>query len=82
MTFLTKAHKLDKNHVPEELAFDPAIVKVIARVIAAVDRMFDEEERLVYEIRMQSLIHVESIVPQQRKKASHKEYTRYQKRLH
>ena len=25
-TFLTKAHNLDKNHVPEELAFDPAIV--------------------------------------------------------
>ena len=55
-TFLTKAHNLDKNHIPEELALDPAIVKAIA----AVDRMFDEEERLVYEIRMQSLADIES----------------------
>ena len=55
-TFLTKAHNLDKNHVPEELAVDPAIVKAIT----AVDRMFDEEERLVYEIRMQSLADIES----------------------
>ena len=55
-TFLTKAAVLNKNYVPEELAFDPAIVKAIA----AVDRMFDEEERLVYEIRMQSLAEVES----------------------
>jgi predicted transposase/invertase (TIGR01784 family) len=55
-TFLTKAHKLDKNHVPKELAFDPAIVKAIS----AVDRMFDEEERMVYEVRMQSLAEVES----------------------
>jgi predicted transposase/invertase (TIGR01784 family) len=55
-TFLTKAHKLDKNHVPQELAFDAAIVKAIS----AVDRMFDEEERMVYEVRMQSLAEVES----------------------
>jgi len=55
-TFLTKADKLDKNHVPQELAGDPAIVKAIT----AVDRMFDEEERLTYEIRMQSLADVES----------------------
>ena len=55
-TFLTKAHQLDKNHVPQELAFDTAIVKAIS----AVDRMFDEEERMVYEVRMQSLAEVES----------------------
>ena len=55
-TFLTKADKLDKNHIPKELASDLAIVKAIA----AVDRMFDEEERLVYETRMQSLADVES----------------------
>jgi len=55
-TFLTKAHKLDKNDMPKELASDQAIVKAIL----AVDRMFDEEERLVYEIRMQSLADVES----------------------
>jgi predicted transposase/invertase (TIGR01784 family) len=55
-TFLTKADKLDKEHVPKELASDKNIVKAIE----AVDRMFDEEERLVYETRMQSLADVES----------------------
>ncbi len=55
-TFLTKAHQLDKEHVPKELASDKEIVKAIE----AVDRMFNEEERLVYEIRMQSLADVES----------------------
>jgi len=55
-TFLTKADKLDKEHMPKELASDKNIVKAIE----AVDRMFDEEERLVYEARMQSLADVES----------------------
>jgi len=55
-TFLTKAHQLDKEHVPKELASDKEIVKAIE----AVDRMFNEEERLVYEVRMQSLAEVES----------------------
>jgi len=55
-TFLTKADKLDKEHMPKELASDKNIVKAIE----AVDRMFDEEERLVYEMRMQSLADVES----------------------
>jgi predicted transposase/invertase (TIGR01784 family) len=55
-TFLIRADKLDKNHVPAELGCDPAIVKAIT----AVDRMFNEEERQVYEVRMQSLADVES----------------------
>ena len=55
-TFLTQAHKLDRDHVPKELSDDLAIVKAIS----AVDRMFNEEERLVYETRMQSLADVES----------------------
>lgn len=55
-TFLTKADKLDKNKIPKELKADPEIVKAIS----AVDRMFNEEERGVYEIRMQSLAEVES----------------------
>ena len=38
-TFLTKAHQLDKDHVPKELASDKDIVKAIE----AVDRMFNEE---------------------------------------
>jgi len=42
--------------VPKELASDKNIVKAIE----AVDRMFNEEERLVYETRMQSLADVES----------------------
>jgi len=55
-TFLTKADKLDKNQVPAELAVDPAIVKAIS----AVDRMFNEDERELYEVRMQILADVES----------------------
>lgn len=55
-SFLTKASQLDKEHIPVELASDKAIVKAIE----AVDRMFNEEERLVYEVRMQSLADVES----------------------
>lgn len=55
-SFLTKASQLDKEHIPPELAIDKAIVKAID----AVDRMFNEEERVVYEVRMQSLADVES----------------------
>jgi predicted transposase/invertase (TIGR01784 family) len=67
-TFLTKADKLDKNHIPKELASDLAIVKAIT----AVDRMFDEEERLTYEIRMQSLADVESKIASAEEKGIHK----------
>ena len=55
-SFLTTAHKLDREHTPKELASDKNIVKAIA----AIDRMFDEEERQVYDVRMQSLADVES----------------------
>jgi predicted transposase/invertase (TIGR01784 family) len=51
LTFLTKAHELTKGRVPEPLASDQLILKAIN----AVDRMFDQEERLVYEQRMRSL---------------------------
>ncbi|MDO9105280.1 MAG: Rpn family recombination-promoting nuclease/putative transposase, partial [Methylovulum sp.] len=67
-TFLTKAHNLDKNDMPKELASDQAIVKAIA----AVDRMFDEEERLVYETRMQSLADVESKIASAEEKGMEK----------
>jgi predicted transposase/invertase (TIGR01784 family) len=56
ITFLTRAHELHKNNIPAVLAEDRAILKAIG----AVDRMFNEEERLVYETRMQSLADVES----------------------
>lgn len=56
ITFLTKAHELEKQNIPAVLAEDQAILKAIE----AVDRMFNEEERLVYETRMQSLADVES----------------------
>jgi len=56
MAFLSRAHELDKAHIPPNLAQDPAIVKAIN----AVDRMFDEEERAIYEVRMQALAEVES----------------------
>jgi predicted transposase/invertase (TIGR01784 family) len=67
-TFLTKAHELDKNAMPKELSTDPAIVKAIT----AVDRMFDEEERLVYETRMQSLADVESKIASAEEKGREK----------
>jgi len=57
-TFLTRAHDLDKEKLPESLRQDQAIVKAIH----AVDRMFDEDERRVYEVRMQAIADVESRV--------------------
>ena len=56
ITFLTKAHELAGKKLPDSLSGDAAIVKAVE----AVDRMFNEEERLVYEVRMQSLADVES----------------------
>ncbi len=67
-TFLTKAHQLDKNHVPKELASDKDIVKAIE----AVDRMFNEEERQVYEVRMQSLADMESKIASAEEKGMEK----------
>ena len=54
--FLTKAHELRRQEMPETLAADRSILKAIE----AVDRMFNEEERLVYETRMRALMDVES----------------------
>jgi predicted transposase/invertase (TIGR01784 family) len=54
--FLSRAHELDKNRIPISLQHDKAIQKAIA----AVDRMFDEEERQIYDVRMQALAEVES----------------------
>jgi len=56
VTFLTRAHELDKTRIPQELSVDPSIVKAIE----AVDRMFNEEERNVYEVRMEAIADVES----------------------
>ncbi len=53
--FFTRAHEIDKAKIPKELAADKAITKAIE----AVDRMFDEEERQVYESRMHALADVE-----------------------
>ncbi len=54
--FFTRAHELDKADIPKELAADKAITKAIQ----AVDRMFDEEERQVYENRMHALADIKS----------------------
>lgn len=56
VSFLTRAHELDKTHIPPILAQDTAIVKAIG----AVDRMFDSEERQIYEVRWKNLLEVES----------------------
>lgn len=55
-SFLTRAHELDKNHLPKELENDKAIIKAIT----AVDRMFSDEERIMYQIRRQLLMETES----------------------
>ncbi len=57
-SFLTTAHQLDREHTPKELASDKNIVKAIA----AIDRMFNEEERQVYEIRLKEFTDVASII--------------------
>lgn len=67
-SFLTKADKLDKNSIPEELKIDKNIVKAIS----AVDRMFDEEERMIYETRMQSLADIESKIASAEEKGMEK----------
>jgi len=54
--FLSRAYDLDRDNLPLELREDAHILKAIA----AVDRMFDEEERQIYEIRMQTYADVES----------------------
>jgi len=67
-SFLTKADKLNKDNIPAELKIDKNIVKAIS----AVDRMFDEEERLIYETRMQSLADVESKIASAEEKGMEK----------
>ena len=57
-SFLTTAHQLDRDHTPKELASDKNIVKAIA----AIDRMFNEEERQVYEVRLKEYTDVASII--------------------
>lgn len=56
ITFLTKAHELAGKKLPDALAADQQIVKAVS----AVDRMFNEDERRVYDVRMQALLDVES----------------------
>jgi len=67
-SFLTKADKLDKDSIPAELSIDKNIVKAIG----AVDRMFDEEERVIYETRMQSLADIESKIASAEEKGMEK----------
>ena len=58
ITFLTKANELDKRNLPKELSGDAKIIKAIEEV----DRMFDEEERDVYTVRLQQQMEFESIL--------------------
>jgi predicted transposase/invertase (TIGR01784 family) len=54
--FLTRAHEINKENIPASLSCDPAIVSAIQKV----DRMFDEDERKMYDIRMHDLCDVAS----------------------
>jgi len=56
ITFLTKANKLDRQNLPKELSDDHEIVKAFEEV----DRMFNEDEREMYNIRLQQQMEFES----------------------
>ena len=56
VTFLTKSSKLNKKKLPSELSSDPQIVKAVEQV----DRMFNEDEREMYNIRLQQQMDFES----------------------
>jgi len=57
-TFFTHAHQLDKDKLPPALANDTAISKAVN----AIDRMFDEEERTLYDARIRAFSDSESRV--------------------
>jgi len=63
-TFLTRAHELDKNKIPKALSKDKEIIKAIH----AVDRMFDEDERTVYQVRMEAFAEVNRKIASANKK--------------
>ncbi len=56
ISFLIKANQLDKHNLPNQLADDTKIIKAIDEV----DRMFNEEERDIYNIRLQKQMDFES----------------------
>ena len=68
LTFLTRAHELNKLQTPKSLANDKEIVKAIQ----AVDKMFDEDERQVYEVRMQAIADTESKIASAEEKGEEK----------
>jgi len=49
--FLKRAHEIDKEKIPPNLQCDPLIMDAIDKV----DRMFNEDERKIYDVRMQNL---------------------------
>ena len=56
LSFLTKAHELDKKKLPEKLEENEEISKAIVEV----DRMFDEDEREIYIVRRDKTMVFES----------------------
>lgn len=55
-TFLTRAHDLDKNRLPKTLENDTAIIKALN----VVNRLFDNDERVIYEVKKQAIMDAES----------------------
>ncbi|MDX8378330.1 MAG: Rpn family recombination-promoting nuclease/putative transposase [Mariprofundales bacterium] len=49
--FLQRAHEIDKEKIPASLSCDTMILNAINKV----DRMFNEDERKIYDVRMQNL---------------------------
>jgi predicted transposase/invertase (TIGR01784 family) len=58
VTFLNQSYKLDNKNLPKEIADD----RIILKAIDSVDRMFNEEEREIYEQTAISLMNQESVI--------------------
>jgi len=66
--FLKRAHEIDKTKVPASLQCDPLIMDAIHKV----DRMFNEDERKIYDIRMQNLADTASQIDSARSEGEEK----------
>ncbi|MDX8377966.1 MAG: Rpn family recombination-promoting nuclease/putative transposase [Mariprofundales bacterium] len=56
LIFLTRAHEMKTNNIPQAIQSDV----IITKAIEAVDRMFNEDERKIYDIRRHAMIDVAS----------------------
>lgn len=58
ITFLNKAGVLQKDKLPLKMSSD----KHIKKALDVVNRIFDDEERIIYEVKWQALLNVEGVI--------------------